>query len=532
MYRLRIWGFTALVVIAGLCGAWWITRRAAPVAMEEVTATLRGGALQFENGMKLLSSQVREVAGVAARSPGFGRPGADPVGSVEQALRSAAESLQVDLGPAPLVGVSFEQSISLRIGGKRFAADAAVVRSLLGTGSPPAHVRIDDTIYAVSVASGEKGLVVVLGIPVDARWSSRYRELTGTDLSLVGVKPISTLGDAEIEIVVPAALRANGQIADAGSLGPVRALGVPLALPILFFDAPAWRVRALSLPGIDGPVAVVSASALQALDPIAALQQGTLLALLLLGIAGFALGFGSDQAVPPHVPRELASASDRIAQGDFTTRVPRMSGTFGTVAMALSRATEAARQVRTEATQSRSLPMPEPLPPPPSLISGPPPEPTPPARPLQPVAPLTTLELPLHALAPGEFTASQPLTDEYGGYAATGGYGLAPPPTPPPVALREPGAVPASPRPAAPPRPPPAPPPDEALEASWRKVHEEYLRVRTEHGESLDGITWERFREKLRKNRDQLIQKYACRAVRFQVYVKAGKAALRATPVR
>ncbi|HQR30875.1 MAG TPA: MXAN_5187 C-terminal domain-containing protein, partial [Anaeromyxobacteraceae bacterium] len=69
-------------------------------------------------------------------------------------------------------------------------------------------------------------------------------------------------------------------------------------------------------------------------------------------------------------------------------------------------------------------------------------------------------------------------------------------------------------------------------EGAWRALLEEFLRVRTSCGESAEGITWERFRDKLRKNRDALVQKYACRTVRFQVYVKEGRAALRATPIR
>jgi hypothetical protein len=38
--------------------------------------------------------------------------------------------------------------------------------------------------------------------------------------------------------------------------------------------------------------------------------------------------------------------------------------------------------------------------------------------------------------------------------------------------------------------------------------------------------------QKLRKNKEQLMQKYSCRTVKFQVYVKEGKAALKATPVK
>ena len=39
------------------------------------------------------------------------------------------------------------------------------------------------------------------------------------------------------------------------------------------------------------------------------------------------------------------------------------------------------------------------------------------------------------------------------------------------------------------------------------------------------------FAGKLRQNRDQLIAKYGCKSVKFQVYVKDGKAAVKATPV-
>jgi hypothetical protein len=63
-------------------------------------------------------------------------------------------------------------------------------------------------------------------------------------------------------------------------------------------------------------------------------------------------------------------------------------------------------------------------------------------------------------------------------------------------------------------------------------VYQEFLRLRVDCGESVEGLTWDRFRDKLRKNRDALALKYACRTVRFQVYTKDAKAALKATPVR
>jgi hypothetical protein len=91
------------------------------------------------------------------------------------------------------------------------------------------------------------------------------------------------------------------------------------------------------------------------------------------------------------------------------------------------------------------------------------------------------------------------------------------------------------PPPAPPPRPPTVkarssqPPPDEV---HFQDVFHEFLAMRERCGEPGDGLTFEKFAGKLRKNRDQLVKKYGCRTVRFQVYVKEGRAALKATPVR
>jgi hypothetical protein len=69
-------------------------------------------------------------------------------------------------------------------------------------------------------------------------------------------------------------------------------------------------------------------------------------------------------------------------------------------------------------------------------------------------------------------------------------------------------------------------------EAHLREVSERFLLVRQECGESSAGIQYERFATKLRANRAQLVEKYRCSTVRFTVYVKEGRAALKATPVR
>jgi hypothetical protein len=69
-------------------------------------------------------------------------------------------------------------------------------------------------------------------------------------------------------------------------------------------------------------------------------------------------------------------------------------------------------------------------------------------------------------------------------------------------------------------------------EAHFMDVFQQFVAIRTQCNEPSNGLTFDKFVAKLRKNRDQLIQKYNCKSVRFQVYVKDGKAALKATPVR
>jgi hypothetical protein len=69
-------------------------------------------------------------------------------------------------------------------------------------------------------------------------------------------------------------------------------------------------------------------------------------------------------------------------------------------------------------------------------------------------------------------------------------------------------------------------------EQHFQDVFREFVSTREQCGEPNDGLTYEKFVTKLRKNKEQLVQKYACKTVRFQVYVKEGKAALKATPVK
>ncbi|MGZ3407763.1 MAG: MXAN_5187 C-terminal domain-containing protein, partial [Polyangia bacterium] len=74
-------------------------------------------------------------------------------------------------------------------------------------------------------------------------------------------------------------------------------------------------------------------------------------------------------------------------------------------------------------------------------------------------------------------------------------------------------------------------PAEDAIEQEFRQVYRDFIETKQACGESTDGITFDKFSGKLRSNRQQLITRYACKTVKFQVYVKDGKAALKATPV-
>jgi hypothetical protein len=123
------------------------------------------------------------------------------------------------------------------------------------------------------------------------------------------------------------------------------------------------------------------------------------------------------------------------------------------------------------------------------------------------------------------------------------------PRAPSPAAPPAPAAPQSSPR-IRPPTPPGAPPPvpsggpsgapaehagngaafDE--DAHWHEVYEQYVATRQECGEAVESMTFEKFEVTLKKTRDQILAKPDVAAVRFSVYVKEGKAALRAQPVK
>jgi hypothetical protein len=68
--------------------------------------------------------------------------------------------------------------------------------------------------------------------------------------------------------------------------------------------------------------------------------------------------------------------------------------------------------------------------------------------------------------------------------------------------------------------------------AEWAAVYKEFIRTKKQCGEPTDGLTFEKFSQTLRKNRDALVERHGCKRVRFSVYLKEGRASLKATPMR
>ncbi len=70
------------------------------------------------------------------------------------------------------------------------------------------------------------------------------------------------------------------------------------------------------------------------------------------------------------------------------------------------------------------------------------------------------------------------------------------------------------------------------VEAHFKDVFDEFVSKKQACNENVAALTYETFRKQLIKSRDQIMASQACKGVRFEVYIKAGKAALKAHPVK
>jgi hypothetical protein len=72
----------------------------------------------------------------------------------------------------------------------------------------------------------------------------------------------------------------------------------------------------------------------------------------------------------------------------------------------------------------------------------------------------------------------------------------------------------------------------DAETAEWQAVYQEFVQLKQQCGENTDGFTYEKFETTLKKNRDTLMNRHGAKRVKFSVYIKDGKAALKASPLK
>jgi hypothetical protein len=69
-------------------------------------------------------------------------------------------------------------------------------------------------------------------------------------------------------------------------------------------------------------------------------------------------------------------------------------------------------------------------------------------------------------------------------------------------------------------------------QSHWQETYDQFCELKLQLGEPADRISFEKFAAKLRKNRTELVAKHNCKGVRFSVYEKDGKAAIKASAIR
>jgi hypothetical protein len=75
-------------------------------------------------------------------------------------------------------------------------------------------------------------------------------------------------------------------------------------------------------------------------------------------------------------------------------------------------------------------------------------------------------------------------------------------------------------------------PEEDGEEIHFRQVFEKFLATQEQCGAPTNGLTFEKFVRKLDSARSQVMKRHNASAVRFTVYVKDGRAALKASPVK
>jgi hypothetical protein len=557
MNRLKLWLFALVVVAAAAFAVHVHTRTVSASSLAAIDAQVERAAVIAGGAVSELSREAAALAAVVVRDPALARALGPAAPAPAEPLRGRRARLAPPAAPvvedpaAQDAGVDRAAALALKAAAQALGApeDSEIVvasagaleRRMAGAGdaapllraaaagtSPRAHVRHDGRLWAAAASPiGEGGAVVVL-VPIDQAWVRTLAARAAAEVIVVGpeAKTITTGAPPDVAPIVKAAAAVPNVLASVGRMPSVE-VGIPRLpkVPLLLVSAPARRAIGVPLPGVRGALVVLSVATGPSLAHLATLQWWVLAGLVVVLVLALLFSMLVRTAEPaPMLPEPLLAAAARIEAGDFEARAPRLAGKVGTVAAALNRAAEAAAS----ASAAAAAP-PAPAVPGEDLFAraARPPEADPsafvfPARPAAPAAPEPAPPPPEPSQAGPEPTPA-PVPAVGGAFQAA--------PAPPPVAAQV-AAAPELLQSAARAAPPSGNADGDDEQVHWRQVFEDFIRTRTECGEPAEGLTFERFSTKLASNRTTLVAKYGCRTVRFQVYVKDGKTALKATPVR
>jgi hypothetical protein len=588
--RSRFWLFCLLVAAALAANLAIASSRFAQDAEDGLASRLTVASSALRAQIEL--ADLRTSPRIAAFSPELieaTRPSADasqqPARPDERALRAAAAALQPD---PDLIAVATAQSAAVSRRGKAASvgedpARLPMVRTALEAGAPPQFVSFEGKLYRAAAARIPGNAAAVLtGTLVDDRLAAQLRAAVDADVSFVerGAVVASSLPPDERAPVAAWAKAPAG-----GGFGNVR-----VSLPFVgtrFADrlplgAPRTATRAALLPLAQGTQAVVSIAAAPQLAWLARYQAFYAAAWALFILVAFFWGlFLRSAPRAAEQPRSDPARARRRVEGE------QVSATGS--ADALGTDAEAPRQTVSATQQSSDAPWGDELVSPPvrrasaareSLDPDLPPvgakDEEPQLGPLTAAAGTDPMWSGGPFGAPGSVEGPDPASGELdnGGNpspspeeadaggpseAASPGLGAGWSEAAPHDQAPAPGAWgPADPG-AAEPWPPPEPEPKRAVqtrvaaavqkdatpadstldageggdpdEAHFRDTFDKFMALRAETGEA-GTLSYEKFAAKLRQNREQLLSRGTARTVRFTVYKKDGRAAIKASALR
>jgi len=511
MNRVKVWLYALLVAGVAIAGLRAHTMGLRAGAAASLDARLEAAVAQVGASTRALAREASAAAALAARDAALvealhakepapppplrgkrGKPA--PLSAADEEAREAAlreaaraalsaaeKTLGFDLPDATVVTAGNREWLSRK--GQASVAEGEAMAYLRGAIAGKARrgwVRLNGVVFHAAASPAGEGAGLVVLVPLDEAWTKGVAGATGGEatISAPEVKTVSSLAADAVQPFAGWTLGADAAH-DVGRLGSVAVSLGPVKLPKLpqpWGGAAAYRARAVPLDGVKNGFVVLAVPTAAPFGAVAAFHYRALAVVVGLLLVGVALGFlVRPRETPATVPDALVAAAARIERGDFAARAPSLAGRLGTISAALNKAAELAGPAA--AATSVRAPDPEEF-----------------------VRPLPGAPAPRGA--PGPFEAA-PVS-----------------PSPPPAAAA------------------PAPfqaagdeaPGDE--ETHWQQIFQEFLRTRASCGEATEGLTYEKFRLKLEGNKGALVSKYGCSTVKFQVYVKDGKAALKATPVR